>query len=381
MSRAFLLSMLGALLLGLAGCGNPAVAKGGGPAAESTGPRTVKFDPVTLARLGLVAEPAGGAGAGNALQLLGSLEYPSDKHAEVGSLVEGRISSVSAKVGDPVKRGQVLGTVLVPAIVNAQADAITAQAALKVAQSHVKREESLLAQSLTTAREFELARGEVTQAEAELAAAAAKLKLLGAALPDGASRIAPNGTVSLVSPIDGVVVRRDASIGAFLEPNETAFVVADPRVLWAVVDVFEADLPFVRVGAPIDVRIDGVPDRVVRASVHSLEPQLGKTSRALRARIQIENADGSLRPGLFVRARVPLAESGAGRLLVPAAAVQPLGERDVVFVERTQGEYEVRTVTVTRRTPQVAELDAGLAPGERIVVKGAFLLRGEAVKQ
>jgi hypothetical protein len=114
----------------------------------------------------------------------------------------------------------------------------------------------------------------------------------------------------------------------------------------------------------------------------ALEPHVGRVSRALRARIVVDNADGALRPGLFLRAAVPIAhEAVAGRLAVPAGAVQPLGEHDVVFVEREPGTFEVRKVGVTRRTSQVVELGEGLSVGERVAVAGAFLLRGEATRQ
>jgi len=85
---------------------------------------------------------------------------------------------------------------------------------------------------------------------------------------------------------------------------------------------------------------------------------------------------------LFVRARVLVAPADFdNRLLLPVGAIQPLGERDVVFVERAPGDFEVRGVTVAGRTSQLAEVADGLDRSERVVVHGAFLLRGEAAKQ
>ena len=110
-------------------------------------------------------------------------------------------------------------------------------------------------------------------------------------------------------------------------------------------------------------------------------PALARATRALRARILVDNRAGTLRQGFFVRALVPIVEPSRSGLMVPAAAVQPLGERDVVFVEKGPGRYEVRTVSVGRRTPHIAELTDGLGRGERIVTHGAFVLRGEATRQ
>ena len=374
-------STLIAILLLLAQACSKSDAKQAAP-TKSNGPLMIEFDPATLDRLGVQTDVAGADGAGLQIKLPGTLEYAADKYAEVGTVVEGRVTDIRVTVGTTVKKGQPLATVLVPAIVSAQADAISAQAALKVARDHAKREASLLEKQLTTNREEELARGDATRAEAELAAAAAKLSLLGSPLPTTSDAIRPNGSITLVSPIDGVVVRRDAVAGGFLEPKDVAFAVADPSVLWAVLDAYESDVASIREGAEVTLSVDALGGKTISSKIAVLEPQLGRASRAVRARVLVDNRDGALRPGLFVRAAITIdGERAASRLLVPRAAVQPLGERDVIFVERARGKFEVRPVVVARRTPQLAEISDGLARGERIVVHGAFVLRGEVTKQ
>jgi len=342
----------------------------------------IQFDPATLDRLGVEVQAAGVTGPGLRLALPGTLEYVADKYAEVGTIVEGRVSTINVTVGERVKKGQALATVLVPAIVSAQADLLSAQAGLKVAQDHLKRESTLLQNELTTKREEELARGDATMAEASLAAATAKLKLLGATVPSSSEGIRANGSITLTAPIDGTVVRRDAVVGSYLEPQETAFAVANASSLWAVLDVYESDVGSIREGVEVELGVDALPGKRFKGKVTVLEPQLGKATRALRARVEVDNQDGALRPGLFVRASVPIAvDSKANQLLVPKAAVQPIGGNDFAFVERERGKFEVRPVTVAHRTSQFAEISDGLAPGERIVIHGAFVLRGEVTKQ
>jgi cobalt-zinc-cadmium efflux system membrane fusion protein len=368
----------------LAACGSAcssSEAKPSPPVAREGGPLVLKLDVAMLGRLGVVSGPVGSGGAAERIELPGTLEYVIDQYAEVGTLVEGRVSNVSVNVGDRVKKGQPLATVLVPAIVNAQADALSAQAALRVATEHAKREAMLLKQQLTTAREEEVARGEADRAEADLAAAESKLRLLGSSSPATAQGIKPNGTVVLATPLDGVVVRREIVLGAFVLPNETAFVIANTESLWAVLDVYESDLTFIREGAEVDLRVDALPGEKFKGKVAMLEPEVAKGTRALRARIIVDNRAGTLRQGFFVRAEVPVAQPPEEGLIVPSAAVQPLGERSVVFVEKEPGRYEVRTVTVGRKTQHVAMVTGGLERGERIVTRGAFVLRGEATRQ
>jgi cobalt-zinc-cadmium efflux system membrane fusion protein len=329
-----------------------------------------------LERLGVRTAVVGDQPNQYRLELPGTIEYATDRYAEVGTIQEGRVQKINVKVGDAVKRGQVLATLLVPAIA-------TAQAALKVAREHARREGTLLTRSLTTARESELALGEVTAREAELAAAAARLKLFGASIPSSDSAIRPDGTLSLVAPIAGTIVARTAVIGSYLEPNETAFAVADTSQLWASLDVFESDLPYISTGASVHVTTDSLPGKLFQGTIEALEPQLGRTTRASRARVVLSNADGTLRAGLFVRAAVEIKAPAAshGHVLVPGASVQPLADRDVVFVQIGPGHFEARTVAIGRRTHQLAELSDGVRPGETIVVQGGFILRGEVTKQ
>ncbi len=344
--------------------------------------RTVKFDPSALQRLGIQVAPAGGVHGVQILHVPGTFEYNLEKYAEVGSIVDGRITSLSSRVGDIVKKGQHLATLSVPSIAQAQSQYISAQAAALVAKEHAERERALLKKQLTTAHEAELASSDAIRTEADMAAAAARLRVLGVSLPSGGKTILGAGSLTLVAPIGGVVVKRDAVLGRYLQPNETAFVIADPTSLWATVDVYENDLPYFKVNAEVELTVDALPGKIVKGKVFLIEPQVGRETRMLRARIAVDNANGELKPGLFVRASIKIEDEKHDKTLpVPSSAVQPLGESDVVFIEIQPGKYEIRNVRIGRRTAQVAEILEGLRDGERIVVEGAFLLRGEVTKQ
>lgn len=374
------------LLLGLSvvGCkGKSTVEPRVDEQVRPDGPKTVQFDPKALERLGIEVEPAGAQNTALDLELPGSLEYNLDRYAEVGTIVDGRVTALKVKPGDHVKKGQLLATLVVPSIAIAQADYLSAVAAAKIAKDNDGRERALLDKGLTTAREAEVARADASRSEAELAAASAKLQALGVQRPSGESNISGAGTLLLTAPLDGVVVRRDAVLGRFLQAKETAFVIADPHDLRASINVYEADLPYFHVGGDAVIHIDAMPGKSVTGKIALLEPQVGKASRSARAYIEVPNPDGSLRPGLFIRASLQLPQTAqhAGRVLVPAPAVQPIGEEDVVFVQKNPGLFEVRKVSVARRTTQVAEIREGLSNGEPIAVEGAFVLRGEVTKQ
>jgi len=342
--------------------------------------RTVRFDAPTLARLGVASEPAGSSADSHRLTFPGTLDYALDRYAEVGTIVEGRVASVHVTSGDRVTKGQPLAVVAVPALVEAQAQLAIAEASARTAGAQADRESALLARSLTTAREDEVARNDAHKGRAEADAARARLALLTGA--PGATASGAGGHLTVASPIQGTVVRRDIVLGGRIQPSQSAFVVADLGSLWANVNVFESDLRHVVAGSPAELSVEAFPGRTFKGRVIVVEPHISAGTRAARARIVVDNADGVLKPGLFFQARVEIdGRARASSLLVPRGAVQPLGGADVVFVERSAGEFEVRRVRVASFTPQLAEVDEGLQRGERIVVAGASLVRAEASRQ
>ncbi len=379
--RIFLLAAftLGLGALGL-GCKGESPAAGIAPDMLARRPRIVRLDPAALDRLGVKVEAAGEFAPSHSLRVPGTLDYNLERYGEVGAPLEGRITSISVHVGDRVKRDQVLGTVVVPSVANVQGDYLTALAAADAAKKNRRRETELLERQLTTAREAEVATSDATKAEVDLAAAEARLRALHVTIPKNDVAIAAAGTLQLRAPLDGVVVQRNANLGQYLHPSDTAFTVADLSELWASLDIHESDVAYLRLGQEVDLTIDAAGGRIVKGQLVLLDPSLGKTTRAVRARVIVPNQDGSLRPGLFVRAQIRLPSDAAG-LIVPSGAVQPLGEDDVVFVERDPGAFEVRPVRVARRSVDVAEIESGLSKGERVAVDGAFLLRGEASRQ
>jgi membrane fusion protein, heavy metal efflux system len=370
-----------ALLAASGGCKGGAGATRADDAGAGRGPRLVRIEPKTAERLGIRVEAAGSQSGDHRLQLPGSLDFDVERVARVGCVLEGRVVSVTGRVGDPVKKGQRMATVMAPAVAAAQADFLASRAEASFATDWVAREEDLAARELTTAQELARARSEKAKAEASTSAAEARLRALRVTVPTGKQALADSGLVTLTAPIDGVIVERDIVLGQYIFPDDTAFVVADLSKLWANLDLFEADVPYLSVGADVQLTLDASPGKIFHGLLAAIEPKMLKSSRSLRARVSVPNLDGALRPGFFVRAAIAL-PNGSKQLLIPSSAVQPL-EEDVVFVvrDRTAGVYEVRPVLVGRRTAEVAEIAEGLSRGESIVVQGAFLLRGEVTRQ
>ncbi len=360
-----------------AGCGKDAGATAAQePSKTEPATRTVVVDEETVKRLGITTHKAGESGALATISVPGSIEYDLNHYAEIGPKLDGRITSVKVKLGDVVKKGDVLAELAVPTMAEAQAAYLTSSAGLAAAIKNAEREQALLEKNLTTAREAEVAQADLNKAKAEVAAAKARLQALGV----GGGGV--GGAVSLTAPIDGTIVQRNAVLGAFSSSTANAFVIADTTKLMATLDVHESDLPYLQIDSTVVFTADGLPGRSFQGKLTYIDPIVNKTTRLVRARVEISNEDGTLRPGMFVRAAIALpAKPAEGAIPLPPQAVQPLGNDDVAFVEKEPGKYEVRKLVIGRRTSEVVEVKEGVSKGETIVVEGAFLLRGEAAKQ
>jgi cobalt-zinc-cadmium efflux system membrane fusion protein len=184
----------------------------------------------------------------------------------------------------------------------------------------------------------------------------------------------------LRAPIAGSVLERNAARGELIEPGHALFRIADLSRLWLTVHAFERDAIRVQQGATAQVTFSALPGRSTAGTVTLVGSQVDSSSRTLPIRIEIENPDGLLRPGMSATAWLPLGGAGATLVAVPAAALQRTEAGWCVFLPRGEGRFERRAVGRGRDLGGAVEVVSGLAPGESVVVEGAFLLRAEAEK-
>jgi membrane fusion protein, copper/silver efflux system len=188
----------------------------------------------------------------------------------------------------------------------------------------------------------------------------------------------PKRTLVFRAPANGVVIEKMAVAGQMMKAGEKIYRLADLSTVWALAQVYENDLPFVRAGQDATVRLTYGPTRELAGKVDLVLPQIEEQTRSATARIVLPNADGALRPGMFVEVgfSAQLADSA---VLVPEMAVLRSGERNTVFIARDDGSFEPREVTLGARNADGRyEVLAGLAAGERVVTSGQFMLDSES---
>ncbi len=183
-------------------------------------------------------------------------------------------------------------------------------------------------------------------------------------------------SLTITSPITGTIVERNVVDGMRVMPETTLMVVADLRNVWVMTDIFEHDLGAIGIGqhAVIEFVGDAAPAREGR--VGFVSPTLDETTRTAKVRIELDNKDGVVRPGLFAAVKIHI-EAG-NKLAVPASAVIDTGMRKIVFVEAEPGRFEPRAVKTGALAGDVLEVVAGLAEGDSVAVSAQFLLDSES---
>ena len=314
------------------------------PSADSTG---VPIDRGEAARLGIRFARAAERSVRPFVRAVGSLKYAEPNRVYVNARVNGWVEKLYADyVGKRVTTGDPLLALYSPELVSAQ-------------------EEYLLARRLH---------------DDTLALSARRRLTLWDIPSDQIDSLETRGTVQrtllLRAPRSGEIVEKEVIEGQAVQAGINLFLIADRSALWVDLAIFEQDAPAVQLGTPAAITVDALPGRTFHGRVTFIYPQLDDKTRTLTARLQVENADGALRPGMYATAEV--VPAGRRAVSVPLTAVLPTGTKDIVFVNRGDGRFVPREVTVGVRGDSLVEIVAGLKPGEEVVASATFLLDSES---
>jgi cobalt-zinc-cadmium efflux system membrane fusion protein len=324
------------------------------------------------------------------IETTGQVGFNEDRIAHVSPRVAGRITSVRATLGQKVAAGQALAVIDSVELGKARADYLQAKAREELTRATFERESRLAADKISSQKEVLEARAAHLEAEAALRNAEETLHLFGLT-PTQMGALGGNrpgaSLLPISAPFAGTVVEKEASLGEMVGPEQKLFTVADLRRVWIWIDVFEKDLRRVHLEDGVSVEPDAYPGESFQGKVSFVGAQVDSGTRTVRARIDIDNADGRLRPGMFARVKVsdPHAPGGGAAgppvAAVPESALQRKGSGYVAFVPVGERRFQQRAVTTGRRSGGFVEVISGLKPGEQVVAQGTFLLLSEASKQ
>lgn len=295
------------------------------------------------------------------VHLLGRIEPAETTQRTVTTWIGGRIDRLYVNTtGERVRRGQVLATLYSPEVYSAHQDLLTAQA--QVARQADAPQ--AVQDAVTEARD----------------AARQRLRLLG--VPDAElarmeAADTPTRSVPIRSPFSGTVIDRLATEGAYVDTGALLYRVADLGTLWVQLDAYERDLAQLAVDQSVSLRVDALPGERFEGRVAFIEPTVDARLRRARVRVEVDNADGRLRPGMFAEAEVSSTPDDTAPLVIPDTAPLFTGRRTVVYVETSTAQghvYQPRTVRLGPKLGDVYPVVSGLSEGQKVVTRGAFAI-------
>jgi len=350
-------------------------------AHEESGPLRLSDEERERAKITL--ETLAAAPVVDQLAVTATIRANQDRMVRVAPRVEGRVTAVTARLGDVVRAGQALATLDSPAIGEAAVAWLQARSAHRVALADFKRAQALDAEEIIPKREFLRAQSEQEKAQAALRAAEDRLRLLGvptASLESAARQERVDSVFAVTAPFAGTVVEQHAALGQQASPAEPLYVLADLSRVWIEADLTEAVLARVRIGAEAEVSTEAYPGVLFKGRVTYIAAVLDKDKRTIPARIEVDNRDGRLKPEMFATARIRAGGSAhPDALSVPESAVLLLQGMPTVFVQDKDG-FEPRAIETGERQGGRILVKSGLQAGEQIVATGAYALKARLLK-
>jgi cobalt-zinc-cadmium efflux system membrane fusion protein len=297
------------------------------------------------------------------LRVTGTVNPDISRAVPVISLATGRVVEIDARLGDTVKKGQVLLKVQSADISGAFSDYRKATADERLARTQLERARILYDKGAISQNDLQIAENAENKAKVDVENTAEKLRVLGNPTLDG-----PTAVIEIRSPISGVITEQQvtnaAGVAGLSSPNP--FTVSDLSYVWVLCDVYENDLGFVRLGEKADIRLNAYPGDVFTGTISKIGPILDPNIRTSKVRIEMKNP-GMMRPGMFVTATFH-GKQQQKRAAVPAAAVLHLHDRDWVYVPLKSNQFRRTEVVGGDMLPGgMQEIVAGIAPGQQVV--------------
>ncbi len=338
----------------------PVYADGDSAADEPAG--TVRIDPVTVQNIGVRTARAEQRVLTRKVRTAARVSYDEEHLARLHPKVEGWIEKMRVdKTGEQVKKDEILLSIYSPQLVASQEEYLLAIKNCRQLKNSpfedIRRGAAELVQSARQRLELlDMAEHQIRELEKS-----SKIKRY----------------VHIHSPFDGVVIKVGAREGQFVTPKTELYNIADLSRVWVYVDVFEDELPWVKVGDEAEMRVAAIPGRVFRGRITYIYPYFESKTRTVKVRMEFDNRHGLLKPDMFADVTIHAGRQ-VNAVVVPEEAIVRSGSRELVFVVRGPGKFEPRVVKVGVSSGGWTQILSGVKPGEEVVTSAQFLIDSES---
>jgi membrane fusion protein, heavy metal efflux system len=361
-----------AILFALAGCDSGSTAANSGPknpndAELFTIPQeqmlhvqVLTVQPTTLTR---------------SLRLTGAVAYNSFRTTPVITQVSGPVSRVAVVPGQRVNQGQPMLYVASPDYSQLRTNYLKAKAANALAQKANARAQDLYQHHAIAEQNVEQAEAAEVQASGDLVAAQAALKVMGVTDPDALVQGPASFEVPVKAPISGLVVEQDVSAGQLLQPGTTqCFMISNISTVWVLVNVYQKDLPYVRVGDTVAIQTDTYPE-VFHGRISYVAASLDPATRTLQARIETNNPGEKLKKDMYVVVNVNAGMIKNAIALPDAAVLRDSENQPFVYAAASPKQFGRRSVTLGESLNGQTQIISGLKAGDQVIGNGSLFLQ------
>ncbi|MGB8521338.1 MAG: efflux RND transporter periplasmic adaptor subunit [Candidatus Acidiferrales bacterium] len=306
--------------------------------------------------------------ATSSLQVTGTVAPDVSRTVPVISLASGRVVEIKARLGDTVQKGQLLMRVQSVDVAGAYSDYRKAVTDEVLTRTQFERAKELYQHGAIALNDLEVAQDAEDKAKVDVETTAEHLRALGSPLDR------PSAIVDIVAPVSGVITDQQVTNAAGVQSlsSTNPFTISDLSHVWILCDVYENQLPNVRLGETADVTPNAYPNQVIEGRISNIGSVLDPTLRTAKVRIEVRNP-GTLRPGMFVTANFHGLKKEM-HAAVPASAIVHLHDRDWVYAPAEAGKFrrvEVKGGNMLQNRMQ--ELLSGLQPGQKVVANALEL--------
>jgi membrane fusion protein, heavy metal efflux system len=309
------------------------------------------------------------------MRLTGAVAYNSFKTTPVITQVSGPVSRVMVVPGQRVQRSEPMLYVASPDYSQLRTNYLKAKDAYALAQKSYARAQDLYQHHAIAEMNLEQAESVEVQASGDLASAQAALKVMGITDPDALVKAPPSFEVPVRAPINGQVVEQDVAAGQLLQLGSTqCFLISDTSTVWVLVNVYQKDLPYVRVGDAVTIHTDAYPD-VFHGRISYVAASLDPSTRTLQARIETSNPGEKLKKDMFVFTNVNAGTISNAIALPDAAILRDSENEPFVYVALSSNQFARRTVTLGESLNGQTQITSGLKAGDRVTGNGSLFVQ------
>ncbi len=309
------------------------------------------------------------------LRLTGAVAYNSFRTTPVITQVSGPVSRVVVVPGQKVQKGEPMLYVASPDYSQLRTNYLKAKEAYALAQKAYARARDLYEHKAIAEQNLEQAQSAEIQAGGDLASAQAALKVMGITDPDELVKAPPSFEVPVKAPISGLVVEQDVSAGQLIQPGTTqCFMISDTGNVWVLVNIYQKDLPYVRVGDTVTIQTDTYPE-VFHGRISYVAASLDPNTRTLQARIETNNPGEKLKKDMYVVATVNAGTIPNAVALPDAAVLRDSENQPFVYAAAGSNQFGRRAVTLGESLNGQTQITSGLKAGDEVIGNGSLFLQ------